>query len=198
MINTSKHLTKDTLEEFVFTKNISEIGTFELRPINLEKDIEAIHKWVNKEYAIYWGMMGFSFDEVKIAYEKIVKNTQVYIGTFNGIISFLLECYNPKEDVINNYYNVEKGDRGMHILVAPLENPIKNFTWSIFTVILDFIFNDSEVKRIVVEPDARNYKIHQLNKKAGFVFQKIVELPHKKAHLEFCTREDYYKALEKL
>ncbi|KIX21312.1 siderophore biosynthesis protein [Flavobacterium sp. 316] len=177
---------------------MSEIGTFELRPINLEKDIEAIHKWVNKEYAIYWGMMGFSFDEVKIAYEKIVKNTQVYIGTFNGIISFLLECYNPKEDVINNYYNVEKGDRGMHILVAPSENPIKNFTWSIFTVILDFIFNDSEVKRIVVEPDARNYKIHQLNKKAGFVFQRIVELPHKKAHLEFCTREDYYKALEKL
>ena len=48
----------------------------------------------------------------------------------------------------------------------------------------------------MVEPDARNHKIHQLNKKAGFVFQKVLELPHKKAHLEFCTREDYYNALK--
>lgn len=187
----------NSTEKIVFTKIIPEMGVFELRPFDLETDCSIIHHWVNKEYAIYWGMIGFSLEEVKAAYEKILEHTQVYIGLFDTKISFLLECYEPSEDIIGNYYEVEEGDKGMHILVAPTENPLRNFTWSVFSFIMDFIFDKPNTKRIVVEPDARNHKIHQLNKKAGFVFQKIIELPNKKAHLEFCTRKDYYNALKK-
>lgn len=183
-------------EKVVFSKMISSVGLFELRPINLEEDSVMIHQWVQKDYAIYWEMTNFTLNEVKLAYENIIEKAQVYIGLYNGEMTFLLECYYPKEDIISKYYNVEEGDKGMHILVAPTDTPIKGFTWAVFTTILDFIFKDETTKRIVVEPDARNHKIHQLNKKAGFVFQKVLELPHKKAHLEFCTREDYYNALK--
>ena len=186
------------LSEVVFVKTIPNLGVFELRPIDLDVDIPLIHNWVNREYAVYWGMNGFSLEEVYNSYHKILEKTAVYIGVFNGKVSFLLECYNPEEDSIGEYYNVEKGDKGMHILVAPFERPINNFTWSIFTVILDFIFCDANNQRVVVEPDARNHKIHLLNKKAGFVFQRVLDLPHKKAHLEFCTRENYYQALQSI
>ncbi|MDW8852863.1 GNAT family N-acetyltransferase [Flavobacterium sp. MMLR14_040] len=190
------HPENDVATAVVFVKTIPGLGVFELRPINMEKDIPLIHNWVNRDYAVYWEMNGFSVEEVKNTYYNILERTQVYIGVFNGKEAFLLECYDPQNDVVGKYYASQKGDKGMHILVAPSEKPIRNFTWNIFTVILDFIFSDSKSQRIVVEPDARNHKIHLLNKRAGFVFQQVLELPHKKAHLEFCTREDYYKALQ--
>lgn len=190
------HPENDVATDVVFVKTIPGLGVFELRAIDMEKDIPLIHNWVNRDYAVYWEMNGFSIEEVKNTYYNILEKTQVYMGVFNGKISFLLECYNPQNDIVGKYYQSQKGDKGMHILVAPSEKAIPNFTWNIFTVILDFIFSDAANKRIVVEPDARNHKIHLLNKRAGFVFQRVLELPHKKAHLEFCTRNDYYKALQ--
>ncbi|WKL48737.1 GNAT family N-acetyltransferase [Flavobacterium pectinovorum] len=190
------HPENDVATDVVFVKTIPGLGVFELRPIDMELDIPLIHNWVNRDYAVYWEMNGFSVEEVKNTYYNILEKTQVYIGIFNGKEAFLLECYDPQNDIVGKYYESQKGDKGMHILVAPSEKVIPNFTWNIFTVILDFIFSDSKSQRIVVEPDARNHKIHLLNKKAGFVFQHVLELPHKKAHLEFCTREDYYKALQ--
>ena len=190
------HPENDVATAVVFVKTIPGLGVFELRPIDMENDIPLIHNWVNRDYAVYWEMNGFSVEEVKNTYYNILEKTQVYIGVFNGKEAFLLECYDPQNDIVGKYYESQKGDKGMHILVAPSEKPISNFTWNIFTVILDFIFSDSKSQRIVVEPDARNHKIHLLNKRAGFVFQHVLELPHKKAHLEFCTREDYYKALQ--
>lgn len=179
-----------------FVKTVPGLGVFELRTMDLEADIPEIHQWVNQSYAIYWGMNGFSVDEVRSAYEKILQHTNVYMGLHHGKLSFLMESYDPTNDLIGEYYNVQSGDRGMHILVAPPTLPLKGFTWAVFTLVLDFIFSDASVNRIVVEPDYRNHKIHVLNRKAGFVFQNHIDLPHKKANLEFCTRTDYYKALE--
>ena len=196
MNNIITHPENDVITDVVFVKTIPGLGVFELRPIDMENDIQLIHNWVNRDYAVYWEMNGFSEEEVKNTYYNILEKTQVYIGVFNGKVAFLLECYDPQNDIVGKYYQSQKGDKGMHILVAPSEKAIPNFTWNIFTVILDFIFSDAKSQRIVVEPDARNHKIHLLNKRAGFVFQHVLELPHKKAHLEFCTREDYYKALQ--
>ncbi|UUF13432.1 MULTISPECIES: GNAT family N-acetyltransferase [Flavobacterium] len=192
------HPENDVVADVVFVKTIPGLGVFELRPIDMELDIPLIHNWVNREYAVYWEMNGFSVEEVKNTYYNIQEKAQVYIGKFNNNVAFLLECYNPEDDIVGKYYESQKGDKGMHILVAPSEKPIPNFTWNIFTVILDFIFSDGKNQRIVVEPDARNHKIHLLNKRAGFVFQRVLDLPHKQAHLEFCTREDYYKALQQV
>ena len=196
MNNIITHPENDVITDVVFVKTIPGLGVFELRPIDMENDIQLIHNWVNRDYAVYWEMNGFSVEEVRGTYYNILEKTQVYMGVFNGKVAFLLECYDPQNDIVGKYYQSQKGDKGMHILVAPSEKAIPNFTWNIFTVILDFIFSDAKSQRIVVEPDARNHKIHLLNKRAGFVFQHVLELPHKKAHLEFCTRDDYYKALQ--
>lgn len=192
------HPENDVANDIVFVKTIPGLGVFELRPLDMELDIPLIHNWVNRDYAVYWEMNGFSVEEVKNTYYNIQEKAKVYIGKFNNNVAFLLECYNPEDDIVGKYYESQKGDKGMHILVAPSEKPIPNFTWNIFTVILDFIFSDGKNQRIVVEPDARNHKIHLLNKRAGFVFQRVLNLPHKQAHLEFCAREDYYKALQQV
>lgn len=184
-------------ETFNFKKYVPAIGDFRLRPLQIPGDVALIQDWVNRDYARYWGLMGYSVAEVEAEYRKISEKAAVHLGFCNGAPAFLLECYDPKQQGLDAYYDWQAGDLGMHILVAPAERPIANFSGSVFTVIMDFMFSDPAVQRIVVEPDVGNEKIHALNKRAGFEYQKIIVLPNKTAHLAFCTREQYRAALDK-
>ena len=60
--------------------------------------------------------------------------------------------------------------------------------------VLGRLFSVPGVERIVVEPDARNTKIHALNERLGFQHAGVVALPDKEALLSFCHRSDYLAA----
>ncbi|WP_121146385.1 GNAT family N-acetyltransferase [Tenacibaculum discolor] len=184
----------------VFSKEIKELGVISIRPFQLETDTPMLHSWVTQPYAKYWEMLNKSLEEVHTEYHEIENNPfhDSYIGMLNDTPVFLMELYKASEDIIANYYNAQENDYGMHVLVAPVERRIPQFTWHVFSTIIDYFFSLPQVERIVVEPDVNNEKIHTLNKKAGFEYQKEVELPHKKAALAFCTREIYQSALIKL
>lgn len=168
-------------------------GPFFLRPLQMEEDIPVIHHWVNREYARYWQMQDTTLEDVHSAYTKITqtKGSSVFMGFYDNEPAFLLECYWVMNDPLGAHYDAKPGDYGFHILVAPADKPIHNFTWNVFTTIIDFMLSDPAVERLVVEPDVRNDKIHVLNKRAGFAYQKIITLPQKQAYLAFCTLEQY-------
>lgn len=182
--------------EVIFSREVPSLGRFDLRPFSLEEDTPFLHQWVNQPYAQYWGMLNSSVQDVEDAYRDLLATPgyEIYTAFWQGKPIFITECYDPSHDLLANYYEVQPGDRGMHVLVAPPSKNIKGFTWAVFTTIMDFLFANEQVKRVVVEPDLRNDKIHALNKKAGFVYDKVLELPHKTAHLAFCTRAQYTAA----
>ena len=199
VLNSSLFTFKTSTHSPLYTRKVPGFGTIEFRPLDLEKDIPLLYDWVKRDYARYWGMHDKSAEEVKEEYVKIRSSgySAAFIGTFNGKRSFLLECYDPVGDPVGQHYAVRAGDLGMHILVGPPVKPIRHFTWQVFTALMDFMFNDPLVHRIVVEPDVNNEKIHPLNKRVGFEYQKIIQLPHKTAHLAFCTRAQYRTAMKK-
>ncbi|OED37386.1 transcriptional regulator [Flavobacteriaceae bacterium (ex Bugula neritina AB1)] len=184
------------ITDIIYSRFINDFGTIQLRRLNLQKDIEIIYSWVTKSYASYWGMLDKSKEEVLEEYARLVsiKHYEVCMGYYKGKPIFLMEKYKASEDRISAYFDVEEGDYGMHIMVAPPEYKISGFTWNVFATVLEYFFDQNSIKRIVVEPDVRNEKIHVLNKKAGFQYQKEIELPEKKAALAFCEREDFEKA----
>jgi RimJ/RimL family protein N-acetyltransferase len=183
----------------VYAKVIPGLGTMEIRRMNMGQDIPVIYDWVKMEYAKYWGMNHKTIEEVRTEYEGIIASphANAYMGMFNDKDAFLCECYNPEEDAVGKHYEVLPGDAGMHVLVGPPEKHIHQFTWYVFMTIMDFMFSDSQVNRVVVEPDINNEKIHDLNKRAGFEYHKTITLPHKTAGLAFCTRAQYHTALAK-
>ena len=65
----------------------------------------------------------------------------------------------------------------MHVLVAPPVAPIAGFTGAVFETILDSLFSDPLVDRVVVEPDVRNVKVQALNERMGFRKHSVVDLP---------------------
>jgi siderophore synthetase component/RimJ/RimL family protein N-acetyltransferase len=168
---------------------------FSFRPLRLAEDLTTVHAWVSQEYARYWGLVGKSTQEVAEAYAAILAKAQVFIGLYRGVPAVLLESYDPKHDPIAEHYTVADGDRGMHVLLAPPTVRVAGFGWAAFKAVMSFLFTDPAVDRIIVEPDIRNAKIHALNRRAGFHYQKPVALPHKLAHLAFCSRADHASAL---
>ncbi|CAL2085031.1 GNAT family N-acetyltransferase [Tenacibaculum sp. 190524A05c] len=184
----------------VFSREIEGIGTMSIRPIQLDSDIDTLFSWVTKPYAKYWGMLGQTRDEVKQSYQEIEDNNHhhTYIGLLNDTPIFLMERYKASEDIIASHYAALDNDYGMHILVAPVEKRIPKFTWEVFRTVMEYFFSLSFVNRVVVEPDKNNDKIHLLNKKAGFVYHKEIELPHKVASLAFCTEKLYQEAIKKI
>ncbi|WP_299680570.1 GNAT family N-acetyltransferase [uncultured Tenacibaculum sp.] len=184
----------------IFSKDIPDVGKMSIRPINLEEDINFLHHWVTQPYAKYWGMLGQTIEEVKEAYQEIEDNANhhTFIGLLNNVPVFLMERYKAQEDEIAAHYNALPNDYGMHILVAPVEKRIPQFTWYVFSTIMEYFFSLPFVKRVVVEPDKNNEKIHVLNKKAGFIYDKDIELSHKIASLAFCTKESFQEAINKI
>jgi siderophore synthetase component/RimJ/RimL family protein N-acetyltransferase len=183
-------------ETSVFEKRVPDLGRFWLRAMQ-PADLPLIHAWVNQPHAGYWGLAGKSLPEVAAAYDDIRRRGQVWIGYAEQTPSFLVETYWPGDDVVGQHYPVRESDRGMHVLVAaPAAGPRSGFTWAVFRTVMEHLFADPQVARVVVEPDIRNGKIHALNRRAGFRYQRAIALPNKTAHLAFCTRADYRAAVE--
>jgi RimJ/RimL family protein N-acetyltransferase len=187
----------ETAPPALFRREVPRIGELALRPLILATDIRHVHDWVTREYAVYWQMAGFSLAQVESAYRIIEQDehANAFLGLHDGAPAFLVESYDALHHAIAAHYPALAGDRGMHVLVGPPQRRIAGFTWQVFRTLMDFLFDDPAVRRVVVEPDARNEKIHALNRRAGFQYQGIVALPTKRAHLALCTREQYRAAL---
>ena len=174
-------------------------GLLTLRPLNLAQDAPVLHGWMTRPYAHFWGMQNSSVAEVEAFYRDLTagKPHAALMGEIDGQPRFLIECYPVQDDPLREHYDVQPGDIGMHILLSPAEKPLPGFSWQVFSAVMEYLFSLPDVRRVVVEPDVRNEKIHTLNKRAGFRYQKQVQLTHKTAWLAFCQREDFLQASQK-
>ncbi|MBE9610640.1 GNAT family N-acetyltransferase [Chitinilyticum piscinae] len=184
---------RDPFDTPCHTLTIEGIGEFSLRKLAYS-DIPLVHAWVTAPRARFWGMQGQTQEQVGAVYaaQMSAPHCQPYLASCNGQPAFLLETYAPAHDELGTHYAVEAGDRGMHFLVAPPSGPaIHGFTRAVMHAILDFLFADPATRRVVVEPDINNARIHPLNRAAGFRYVKTVPLSYKTAWFAICTRQDF-------
>jgi hypothetical protein len=170
---------------------------FTFRCLDAEADAPLLHRWVTQPYASFWGMLSASIEDVVEEYARIQASGHHHalLGLDGGVPAFLMEEYLPDFSPLAAVYAVQPGDVGMHLLVAPpSEGPEPGYTTAVMDAVLGRLFARPEVQRVVVEPDARNTKIHALNERLGFQPAGVVTLPDKEALLSFCTRADYLAA----
>ncbi len=178
---------------YVFATSFRDFGEVKIRPFEVSRDSVVLQQWVNKEYAVFWGMQGYTVQQVAQEYTILLQpdHYDAFVGTYQEQPVFVVERYQPQQDIIGNLYPAKPDDFGIHIIVAPPTIKIPNFTWYLFHTIMDFVFQDAAINRILVEPDIRNKKMFALCQRIGFQLDKIVELPQKTAQLAFLTRERY-------
>ncbi|GGX64476.1 GNAT family N-acetyltransferase [Streptomyces minutiscleroticus] len=172
------------------------IGTLTLRPLDPVEDGGLLHGWVTHPKAAFWMMQDAKPEDVERAYMAIAadEHHDAFLGLRDGEPAFLVERYDPAHRELVGLYEPEPGDVGMHFLVAPTDRPVHGFTRAVIGAVMDFLFEDPAVRRVVVEPDVRNKAVHALNEAVGFVPSHEIDKPEKRALLSFCTREQYLAA----
>ncbi len=178
---------------YIFFTSFEDFGEIAIRSFSISEDSETLYQWVNQDYAAFWGMQGYTVDQVRQEYTKLLEpdHYDIFVGMYQDQPVFVLERYHPQLDVVGTLYPAKFDDCGIHIIVAPSNTRIPNFTWYVFTAIMEFVFKDTSVNRILVEPDIRNKKMFALCQRIGFSLDKVIELPHKTAQLAFLEKDTY-------
>lgn len=179
-------------DQVVFRRVDDELGEFALRLVEPDRDVDLLHAWVTDPKSVYWLMRGFSRDQVLAEYRTIAANPvhDAFLGLYNGVPAFLVERYDPYGE-LGDLYAHRAGDIGMHFLTAPTNVPVHGFTHAVISTVMELLFADPAVRRVVVEPDARNTAVHALNASVGFRGIGTISLPDKDAYLSICTRAQY-------
>ncbi len=169
-----------------------------IRELSLDDDVATLHRWFTMDYARFWNMQHLSLNETRRFYEDMQASghSRAHMGLYDGAPAFIVETYDPAHEAVGEHYPARPTDVGMHFLVAPAATPVRHFTLDVLRTVMAFTFRDLGAHRVVVEPDARNDKVHVLNKAVGFVYERQIRLPQKTAWLAFCTRAAFEQSLQ--
>jgi len=191
----SKKLLNPTSKETVYSRYFTkEDVTISIRPIDLDRDLEMLHEWFHRSHAKEIWQMNWSIHQLEVYYKKLIASNTIYsyIGEVNGVPTCNFEVYWGIRDVVGDYYDALPSDYGTHQFIAPTD-PKKKFV-SLFTqCMMDYVFAQPEVGKMIGE-GAVNSIASMMNKAhVGFKIEKVIEMPHKTANLNFCYREWYWE-----
>ncbi|WP_241065315.1 GNAT family N-acetyltransferase, partial [Achromobacter insuavis] len=167
-----------------------------LRPLDPATDAALLRQWFAMDYAHFWSMQTFTDAQVREFYEALADSGHAgaWLGSHDGRPAFLVECYDPAYDQVGDHYQVRPGDLGMHIFIGPPRVRIPNFSRNVLAFVMRFMFERLQARRVVVEPDSNNRKIHALNLAMGFVYAGQARFREKTASIAFCTRQQFEQA----
>ena len=169
-----------------------------IRQLCINTDVEFIFDWVNQEYAKrFWQMDGRPKQQLRETYKYILSSdfAQSFVALLHGTPVAQLDVYHALQDEVSLLYDAQKGDYGVHFLMAPNKRPISSLSSCVFQSFIEFLFTYNEVQRIIGEPDAENQHANKLVKRLGFQFQKQITMSYKTANLYFCTRDNFHAAI---
>jgi hypothetical protein len=170
------------------------VGTLTVRPLDLDRDLVAVHAWVTHPRSAAWAMQGRSPDQVRAAYAAIVSDPHhdAWLVVRGAAPCALAETYDPRHRELAGHWHARPGDVGMHVLVAPPAGPpVPGLTSAVVAAVVRFALDRPGARRAVVEPDVRNAAIRAKNVAAGFVEHGPLDLGHKTAMLSTCTAEAF-------
>ncbi|MFF3030784.1 GNAT family N-acetyltransferase [Streptomyces rubiginosohelvolus] len=180
------------LRPAVHEQKVEGFGTVRLVPVDPAADAGLLHGWVTEERARFWGMADHTREQVCEIYEFVdsLPTHHAYLALRDGVPAALFQTYEPDADPVGECYDVEPGDFGVHLLIAPAEGEgaVRGYTDALLTAFIAFVFSDPAQVRVVVEPDARNEKAIARMVRMGFELGPEIRKPEKTARLAFLTR----------
>ncbi|MGW8062008.1 GNAT family N-acetyltransferase [Streptomyces ziwulingensis] len=192
----------------VHEQTLGGFGTVRVLPVDAAADAAVIHRWVSEERAAFWGMNGLTRDRVADLYAHLdtLDTHHAFLVVKDGEPVALLQTYEPGADRVGECYDVEPGDIGLHLLLAPAgaEGARPGWTAALASALTAYVLLGLDRTRIVVDPDVGNDKAIARFLRQGFtagpavVLPEIdlpdVYLPEKKAQLAFLRREVAFPA----
>ncbi|MCD0470469.1 GNAT family N-acetyltransferase [Flavobacterium sp. JAS] len=167
--------------------------TITLRPVDIDRDLEMLHQWFHREHALKIWQMNWPIRELEAYYRMLIPgdHSHSYIGEANGVPTFNIEIYWASRDVVGEYYEVLPSDYGTHLFIAPTD-PKQKYVSPVTQSMMDFVLAEQKVGKMVGEGSVDSIASMMNKAHVGFKIEKVIEMPHKKANLNFCYREWYW------
>jgi hypothetical protein len=167
--------------------------TISLRPIDLDRDLEMLHEWFHREHSLKIWQMNWPVSKLETYYRTLLAGEMLYayIGEANGEPTCYFEVYWAVRDLVGEYYDVLPTDYGTHQYIAPVD-PKKKYVSPFTQCIVDYVFAQPQVGKMVGEGSVDSLASLMNKLHVGFKVEKVIEMPHKKANLNFCYREWYW------
>ncbi|MEW2161512.1 GNAT family N-acetyltransferase [Streptomyces sp. NPDC007084] len=190
----------------VYEQEVDGFGTVRVLPVDPYADLDVVHTWVGAERAAYWGMTGFTRQQVLETFLHLdsLDTHHAFLAVMDGVPAALFQTYEPGADRVGECYEVAPGDIGVHLLIGPPAAGTggrPGWSAALLTAFLGYALTGLDRRRAVVEPDARNTKAIERLTRQGFVdagdivLPEVdlpeVHLPEKHARLAFLTREAF-------
>lgn len=169
---------------------------FTLRPVDPLADAPLLHGWFTQPRAAFWGMGTRTVEEVGEIYGWI--GEQEHLTASLVLLEdrplALLQTYDPFVDEIGEHYDRRPGDLGVHLFLAD-DSARAGRTSQLMEFLLEHLFSEPAVQRIVLEPDVANEKSIALLRRHGAELGPLTKIPApmpdlapKTAQLAFITR----------
>jgi hypothetical protein len=184
--------------EILFSKFSSDLVDYvSFRSLDMEKDIDFIHNWVNKPYAIEFWKMNGSKDHLTQTYSSIIACS--YAHSFIGLLGDKPVCqidvYRVLADELANHLSANPEDCGMHLLMGPNHRQVRGLTRIMVAGFLKFYFSFPIAHVMYGEPDTNNHKARKVVSDLGFEYLYEAELSYKTASVYKLTRENFTSSL---
>ncbi len=167
-------------------------GTFSLRLLDPERDLDVLHRWMNDpEVARYWNK---AWPRERIASyldeQQLSTHSTPYLGELNGVPMSYWELYRADLDPVAQYYDAREHDAGVHLLLGPAECRGRRLAADLLRVTSAWQLDaDPLATRVIGEPDASNVRLIRVAELAGFRHVMDIDLPHKRAALLVRARD---------
>jgi len=170
--------------------------TFALRPVRYLEDMPLLYKWMHAEHVVDQWQLHLPMPQLKIHFEKMLADDhqRLYLILCDDEPIGYTEIYETARDRLSQYYKAKESDMGWHILLGDPAVVGKGYLKPTGMMISKFIFEYTEAKKIVAEPDSKVEVYQWIADSFAYRVQRLIEMPEKTASLYFCNRDEFFES----
>ena len=170
--------------------------TFALRPVKYPDDMPLLYKWMHAEHVVDQWQLHLPMPQLKTHFEKMLADDhqRLYLILCDDKPIGYTEIYETARDRLSQYYKAKETDMGWHILLGDPAVVGKGYLKPTGLMISKFIFEHTEAKKIVGEPDSKVEVYQWLADSFAYRVQRLIEMPEKTAALYFCNRDEFLES----
>jgi siderophore synthetase component/RimJ/RimL family protein N-acetyltransferase len=164
-----------------------------LRPVQLERDLTLLHRWMNTEHVIEHWQLNKPLPEFREHLSQALADDhhRLCLVNVNGEDIGYAEIYHASRDRLAQFYPAAEHDWGWHLLIGEPLKVGQGHAEAIIRVISQLIFAATPASKIVGEPDHRVKAYAVLGPRLCYEQQGLLEMPEKTAMLYYCWRERF-------
>ncbi|MGG1355219.1 GNAT family N-acetyltransferase [Psychrobacter pacificensis] len=170
--------------------------TFALRAVSYPEDMPLLYQWMHAEHVVDQWQLHLPMSQLKTHFEKMLADDhqRLYLILCDDEPIGYTEIYETARDRLSNYYKAKDTDMGWHILLGDPAVVGKGYLKPTGMMISKFIFEQTDAKKIVVEPDSKVEVYRWVADSFAYRVQRLIEMPEKTASLYFCNRDEFLES----